>query len=74
MKRIPQGQLHLWEAEKPVEPENFIECIHYDGSREILSTLHDGEELRKPDMTIWEAGFVTRRDYEEYKASLLKKV
>lgn len=67
-------QLSLWEELKPQEHENFIECIHYDGSREILSTLFDAEELTKPDLTICEAGFVRRETYEEYKAKLLKKV
>ncbi len=63
-----QKQFTLWEEEKPTV-ENFIECVHYDGSREIISTYDKkftSEEWLK-DKTCCEAGFVRREAYEEYK-------
>ena len=66
MSEMGQLQLSLWEEEKllPIV-ENWIECIHYDGSREIVSTLDPTVDWY--DRTVYEAGFTTEQAYQEYK-------
>jgi hypothetical protein len=66
-------QLLLWGDEQlqPSIPENFIECIHFNGSREIVSTLDTSIDWK--DMSVWSAQFVTREKYEEYQKKKREK-
>ena len=52
-------QLPLWEEQQEEEREHWIQLIHYDGKRELVSTLDTTTNWRE-DMTVWSAQFITK--------------
>lgn len=60
-------QLSLWDEKKPPN-ENFIECIYFDGTRKIFSTLSPEwqAELHNGKDDVWGCGWVRREKFEEY--------